>query len=46
MESLEILDISRNKIREMPDDFGTLMSLKVKNVKFNHIYMYTLFQKH
>lgn len=30
MKNLEILDISRNKIRKMPDDFGTLISLKVK----------------
>jgi hypothetical protein len=34
MKSLEILDISKNKIRKMPDDFGTLMSLKVKKERF------------
>ena len=35
MKNLEILDISKNKLRKLPDDFGTLMSLKVK--KLRHI---------
>ncbi|CAI2184373.1 11671_t:CDS:2 [Funneliformis geosporum] len=35
--AVEILDLSRNKIRKMPDDFGTLMSLKLLKISKNHI---------
>ena len=29
MPSLEILDVSRNRLRALPPDLGTLMNLKV-----------------
>ncbi|KAF3936457.1 hypothetical protein ABW19_dt0206645 [Dactylella cylindrospora] len=38
MESLEILDISRNKIRELPQDLGHLMKLKVLSISKNRIH--------
>ncbi len=31
MSNLEILDISKNKIRKLPKEFGNLMSLKVRH---------------
>src|SRR4051812_21928201 len=37
MPSLEILDISRNKIRELPPDFGYLIKLKVLSISKNRI---------
>jgi hypothetical protein len=46
MKSLEILDISRNKIRKMPDNFGTLISLKVK-ITFNvYLCAYSMLLRH
>ncbi|KAK6339103.1 RAM signaling network component, variant 2 [Orbilia brochopaga] len=37
MSSLEILDISRNKIRELPQDFGHLIKLKILSISKNRI---------
>ncbi|CCJ30741.1 unnamed protein product, partial [Pneumocystis jirovecii] len=37
LPSLEILDISRNKIRHLPYDFGNLMSLKVLSISRNRL---------
>ncbi|RKP08868.1 hypothetical protein THASP1DRAFT_15037, partial [Thamnocephalis sphaerospora] len=37
MPQLEILDISRNKLRRLPAEFGNLMSLKILSVSKNRI---------
>ncbi|CAG8458028.1 24564_t:CDS:2 [Dentiscutata erythropus] len=37
VESLEILDISRNRIKKLPNDFGKLVSLKLLKISKNLI---------